>query len=178
MKQQDWINGLTNKTQYFKETISALQKKDDVTLNKRLTPESWSVLECIEHLNRYGDFYLPALRNQISLSTAPSNSVFKSSWLGSYFAKSMEPKEKLNKMKTFRDKNPIHSQLDSRVIEKCLAQQEEMLELLKLSENKSLHAIRIPTTLSKWIRMNAGDTFHFIIQHNLRHLKQIENILN
>ena len=84
--------------------------------------------------------------------------------------------EKLNKMKTFKDKNPIHSQLDRKVIDICLQQQQEILDLLKLSESKSLQAIRIPTTLSKWIRMNAGDTFHFIIQHNLRHLKQMHNI--
>lgn len=176
MEQQAWIKGLEEKTQFFLDAISQLNHLDDDTLNKRPAPESWSILECVEHLNRYGDFYLPALRNEITQSKKTASLHFKSGWLGSYFAKSIAPKEKLNKMKTFKDKNPIHSQLDRKVIETCLQQQQEILDLLKLSENKSLQAIRIPTTLSKWIRMNAGDTFHFIIQHNLRHLKQIVRI--
>lgn len=37
-------------------------------LNWRNTPESWSILECLEHLNLYGDYYLPEIENRMITS--------------------------------------------------------------------------------------------------------------
>ena len=68
-------------------------------LNWRAEQDSWSVLECFEHLNLYGDFYIPEIKIKIESSKTQSKDNFKSGILGNYFAKSMLPKEKLNKMK-------------------------------------------------------------------------------
>jgi hypothetical protein len=42
----------------------------------------------------------------------------------------MLPKEKLNKMKTFKDKNPLNAKLDKAVIDKFTNQQTKLLELI------------------------------------------------
>ncbi|MGA4923361.1 hypothetical protein, partial [Bacillus subtilis] len=78
--------------------------------------------ECLEHLNLYAKFYLPEIENAIQKTKSKRQEEFKSGFWGNYFAKSMLPKEKLNKMKTAKDKNPLNSKLDKNVIENFIAQ--------------------------------------------------------
>jgi len=145
-------------------------------LRWRENPHSWNILECLEHLNLYGDFYLPQIAHKIKHSNTKSETHFKSGILGNYFAKSMLPKEKLNKMKTFKDKNPLHSNLDPTVMDKFIAQQNTLLDLLHQAKNVSLNKVKIETSLSSLIKIKLGDTFQFFINHIIRHLKQIEKI--
>ena len=101
-------------------------------LNSRPTAESWSALECLEHLNLYGDFYLPEIRLRIKSSKHQPEEFFYSGLLGNYFSKSMLPREKLKKIKTFKDKDPIGSKLDMSTLRRFLEQQKELIELLEL----------------------------------------------
>lgn len=145
-------------------------------LTWRPAPESWNILECLEHLNLYGDFYLPEIEKSIQNSKTTSEPEFRSGLLGNYFANSMLPKAQLNKMKTFKNKNPIHADLDKAVIDRFIAQQLHLLELLEAARQVSLNKIKIKTTLSSLLRLKLGDTFRFFVHHNIRHGKQIEHI--
>lgn len=147
------------------------------TLNFKENADKWSMLECIEHLNLYGDHYFPEMEKAIQSATSVSEPLFKSGWLGKYFAESMLPKEKLNKMKTFKDKNPANSKLDIKVLDRFVEQQKHLLKLLDMSNKVSLENVRIKTTLSSLLRLKLGDTFQFVINHNMRHLKQAEEVL-
>jgi len=153
-----------------------LQSYDLNTLTWKENEISWSILECLEHLNLYGDFYLPQIEKEIKNSTTKTDLEFKSGVLGNYFAKSMLPKEKLNKMKTFKDKNPLNAQLDKSVIDRFINQQIKLLELLNQSRNVSLNKVKIKTSISSLIKLKLGDTFHFFINHIIRHLNQIDRI--
>jgi len=93
-----------------------------------------------------------------------------------YFVESMLPKPKPNKAKTFRSMDPIHSRLDKSVIDRFIEQQDSMIKLLEISKNKNLNRIRIPVSISKLIKLKLGDTFRFVIYHNIRHIQQIKNI--
>lgn len=139
---------------------------------------TWSVLECIEHLNLYGDFYLPVIKTQMDKSKHQGfTPVFKSSWLGNYFAQTLLPKEKLNKMKTFADKDANGSTLDKSVLEKFVQQQQEMLLLLEQAAQVNLTKITTGITITNWIKIRLGDTFRVVIYHNDRHRVQAENVL-
>lgn len=154
----------------------ALKDYDISRLTWREHPASWNILECLEHLNLYGDYYLPLIKQKISQSNTTHETHFKSGMLGNYFAKSMLPKEKLNKMKTFKDKNPLNSNLDKSVIDTFIKQQIELLDLLNQSRTVSLNKIKIETSISNLIKIKLGDTFQFLINHIIRHLKQVERI--
>lgn len=145
-------------------------------LNWRVEKDSWSILECFEHLNLYGDFYIPEIKKRIESSKTQSIENFKSGILGNYFAKSMLPKEKLNKMKTFKDKNPISSKLDKSTIERFISQQEQILNLLDKSREIDLNKTKTAISISKLIKMKIGDTFRVVVYHNERHLVQAEKI--
>ena len=152
-----------------------LKQKTDIELNWKQNSESWSILECLEHLNLYGHFYITEIEKAILNSKNKSEERFKSGILGNYFAESMLPKQKLNKMKTFKDKNPINSKLDRKVIEEFINQQIKIIDLLNKSKSVSLNKNKVKITLTKWIKLKLGDTFRFVINHNVRHIKQIEN---
>ncbi len=174
---QQLINELIAKT---KETINAVERYkllDIQTLNWRINDQSWSVLECVAHLNLYGDFYLPEIDKQLSNAKLGSDNDVKGGFLGQYFAKSMLPKEKLNKMKTFKDKNPIHTQLNFHELDKFINQQIQLLVLLEKSRQYYLNKIKISISISKLLKLRLGDTFQFYINHQLRHLSQMERVL-
>ena len=152
-----------------------LKEKNETELNWKANTESWSILECLEHLNLYGYFYIPEIEKTILNSKQKSEKEFKSRMLGNYFAKSMLPKQKLNKMKTFKDKNPLNSYLNRKVIDEFVNQQIKTIDLLNKSKVVSLNKNKVEITLTKWIKLKLGDTFRFLINHNIRHIKQIEN---
>ena len=155
--------------------VELLKQKSETELNWKENSESWSVLECLEHLNLYGYFYIQEIEKTILKSKQKSETEFKSGFLGNYFAESMLPKQKLNKMKTFKDKNPLNSNLDTKVIDEFINQQIKTIDLLNKSKIVSLNKNKVKITLTKWIKLKLGDTFRFVINHNIRHIKQIEN---
>jgi hypothetical protein len=173
---QQLLEELREQTLSFIKRAEELQLESFEKLNWKENPTSWSVLECLEHLNLYGDFYIPELRKQLQTNVSTSETTFKSGILGNYFAKSMLPKEKLNKMKTFKDKNPVNSQLTIQVIERFIQQQNQLLELLDLAKSKNLNAIKTKITIPL-IKLKVGDTFRFLINHNVRHFEQLEDVL-
>jgi len=176
MQSEKLLQSLIEQTKHIINQAEKLKSYDLHTLTWKADPTSWSILECLEHLNLYGDFYLPQIEDKIKNSSTQSEPEFKSGWLGDYFAKSMLPKEKLNKMKTFKDKNPLNAKLDERVIDRFIGQQIKLLDLLSLSGNVSLNKIKISTSISKLIRLKLGDTFRFYINHMIRHMKQVDKV--
>lgn len=177
MKAQEILKRCSQQTKMFIARAEALKAIQENQLTWKQNPESWSVLECLEHLNLYADFYNPAIRSAIENSKSVPTESFKSGWLGGYFAKSMLPKEKFNKMKTFKDKNPIYASLDSAVIDRFIAQQNEFLTLLNQAEKVNLNTAKTPVTISKLIRLKLGDTFQFLVNHNIRHFEQLDRVL-
>lgn len=145
-------------------------------LNWKAEKESWSILECLEHLNLYGDFYTPEITKRIESSKTFPNKSFKSGLLGNYFAKMMLPSENINKMKTFKDKDPIGSQLDKTVIDNFISHQEKLLTLLNKSRQIDLNKTKTAISISKFIKLKIGDTFRIVIYHNERHIVQANKV--
>ncbi|KGO90797.1 DinB family protein [Flavobacterium suncheonense] len=177
MKTKDLIWGLKNSVHQHIDFAQQLQTLSDTALNWRTDAESWSVLECLEHLNRYGNFYLPEIEKSMQNATDAPDSEFRPGLLGDYFAKSMQPKAKLNKMKTFKQMNPSGSTLNRKVIDTFILQQHKMLELLENSQSANLNKVKTGISIAKWIRIKLGDTFRFVIYHNQRHVLQAEKVL-
>ncbi len=158
-------------------TVNGFKSLTEEQLNFKKSVESWSILECLEHLNLYGDFYLKEIEKQIL--AAPKNEKaksFKSGWLGNYFANSMLPKNgKVNKMKTFKKMDPANSNLPLTTIDRFLKQQEHLQTLLKLAETVDLTKTTTGITLTSLLRFRLGDTFRFFINHIERHVLQAAN---
>lgn len=172
-KNQDLITNLVKRTQEVLNQAQELLNQTEENLNKKKDAESWSALECIEHLNRYGDFYLPEVKRQITGAPAVNETtVFKAGLLGNYFAKGMLPKENLNKMKTFKVMNASGSVLDTEVLHKFIQQQHQWLDLLTSCRTVNMTKVKTAISISKFIKLRLGDTLRVVIYHNQRHLLQ------
>lgn len=176
MQSEQFIQQRIEQTRQAINYVEKLKNYDLRTLTWRENETAWNMLECLAHLNLYGDFYLPQIEAKIKNSNTQTEPAFKSGLLGNYFAKSMLPKEKLNKMNTFKYKNPLNAKLDKDVIDKFILQEMHLLDLLSQARNVSLNKVKISTSISSLLRLNLGDTFQFFVNHILRHLNQIDKI--
>ncbi|WGH76562.1 DinB family protein [Tenacibaculum tangerinum] len=158
--------------------VASLNEFSEIDLQKKEDEKSWSVIECLEHLNRYADFYNRELTKQLERSKLPKSVMFKPGYFGNKFALQMLPKEGMKTMNTFKSKNPIHSKLDAqKVMADFLDNQFELLRLLEVAEEKDLTKIKTAITLP-FLKFRIGDTFRFVIFHNERHIVQAKKALH
>jgi len=145
-------------------------------------PNQWSAAQCLEHLNSYGRYYLPAIEKAISgsMNNKPAE-YFKSSWLGNYFYKSMLPQENgqlKNKMRSPRNHQPGIQLNSVEVLNEFISQLETLGRLLTEARNIDLNKARVPISISPFIKLKLGDVFLFLIAHINRHILQAEKALN
>lgn len=163
---------LRNMCVRHQKDLEALSSLSDQELQSKPGPEAWNAIECIEHLNRYGRFYLPEIKKRLQNSSAKPAETFKSGLLGDYFAESMLPKPGFKTMNTFKVMNPLNADLDHSALHEFSDQLKEILELLEMARYKNLNRIRTSISISKLIKLKLGDTFRVVIYHNERHLQQ------
>lgn len=172
------ITDLIDRTEQIILRVEAWKNYSDLILNGRPSSDSWSAMECLEHLNRYGDFYIPEISERMQNSVKDREaSKFTSSMLGEYFAKSMLPKEKLNKMKTFKSMNPSLSGIRPEVKTEFIDQQRRLLKLLDRAKEVDLTRTKTSISISKWIKLRLGDTLRVVVYHNERHIVQAEKAI-
>ncbi|MCU7550901.1 DinB family protein [Chitinophagaceae bacterium LB-8] len=172
------IEDLLNRTEKATRAVKRFKELSIEQLNYKKSATEWSVLECIEHLNLYGDFYLVEIEKQILAhkSKAPST-VFKSGLLGNYFANLMQVKDgKVNKMKSPKDKNPVNSVLTPTTLDRFLKQQERLKSLLIQAQHVDLTKTKTAISLTGLVQLRLGDTFRFFVYHIERHVLQAERI--
>lgn len=171
------LDSLENQVElHLQESIRIFQNLPAEALLKPASNGGWSIAQCLEHLNSYGDFYLPeiakALQGNQVANPAPT---FKSGWLGSYFTQMMQPGSR-KKMKAFKNHIPA-AQLDpAEVVATFIQQQETLLKYLRLAKRADLHK-RLPISISRFVRLQLGDVFQFVIAHDERHIQQAKRQL-
>lgn len=181
MKQD--LNAMINELEAIirdcRQKVGELKTADLSLLQQKASSASWSTLECIEHLNLYGDFYLPEMERSLLTARPLRAKKFKSGLLGGYFAKLMkvDADGKMTKMKAPADKNPSMTELGPVVLDRFIKQLDMLLGLLERGRKVDLMRAKTPITLSKWIRLSLGDTFRFNVFHIERHMRQAERAL-
>ena len=171
----DLLEDLKTRTTEVLKAAEEMAGRPLEDINQKPSPEKWSALECLEHLNKYGDFYLPEIRARLKEANPGNGTTFKSGFLGNKFALMMLPGAK--PMQTFKNMNPSISGLRKNVLDEFIAQQKEMLELIDDCQNYKLTKIKTSISISKWIKLKLGDTLRVVIYHNQRHLEQAKNAL-
>ncbi len=174
---QQLLSELSQQVNRHKASAVRWLASADKDLNFKASADSWSVLECIEHLNRYGNFYIPEISKRLANNTTSPETFFRSGWLGNYFAKSMMPGETMRPIKTFASMNPAGSRLDKQVLHTFIGQQDRLLELLAQAATVSLKDTKTAISLTRLIRLRLGDTFRFVIYHNHRHMVQAQRLI-
>lgn len=174
---EELVATLIEKTRLSINKAEGLNRYSEEALRYKKQPNEWNALECIEHLNLYGDYYNPEIRQCIQNSKFDSNEKFKSGLIGNYFVRLIRPKEELNKMKTLAVNDPIDRQLESAVIDTFIEQQKVFLDLIQDAKDVSLTRTKTGISISKLMKLRLGDTLRFVTAHNERHLIQAESMV-
>lgn len=169
------LNDLRERTTFCLRKAEAFREYPLSAQNAKAAANRWSALECLEHLNRYGNFYLPELAKRIAESPHPASPTFTSGFIGDRFAKMLLPGTK--KMSTFASMNPSGSQLSEQVVQTFIGQQQQLLQLLEKAHKVNLNKTKTSISISKLLKLRLGDTLRVVIYHNQRHILQAEAAL-
>ena len=169
------LEDLIARTDLVLADCARLKELSEEELNHQPVPGKWSPLECLEHLNRYGDFYLPEIEKRLNNAAKSDAAIFKSGMLGNYFAKSMLPDAKA--MHTFKNMNPSFSSIRKDTLDTFINQQNRYRKLLEKAKDYNLNGIKTSISISKLIKLKLGDTFRVVIYHNQRHMEQAKRAL-
>jgi uncharacterized damage-inducible protein DinB len=161
---------------HIRKAIADYQNMEDELLLQPAKDGGWSIAQCLDHLNGYGYFYFPLMKNGMA-QRVKANPDYHSTWLGDKFTASLHPDTGKMKMKAFKGHRPSRELNAKAVVAEFIRQQEDLLGMMKLARQRDLTSIKIPTSISRWIRMNLGDTFRFIVAHNERHMRQADRVL-
>jgi uncharacterized damage-inducible protein DinB len=168
------LNHLENQVEnHLQQVLSKFQNANDDTLLKTSNTVGWSIAQCLEHLNTYGNYYLPLFEKGLSESPdKPEANNIKSSWLGRKAIDSMNPETGKKKFKAFKNYTP-QSNLDAKaVVAEFINQQERLLQIIRLAKSKDIQQIKIAISIAKFLKLNLGDALQFLIVHNERHIQQ------
>jgi hypothetical protein len=143
-------------------------------LNHQPAPGAWSILECLEHLNRYSRYYnerLAKALTQPGISANAKEAEVSYSWLGGQFIRMMAPGN-TKKAKTLDRMNPSGSRLGREVLTEFARHQQHLLELLAQAHSADLNRKAVPIEFFKLLKMRLGETFEFVVLHEQRHVQQ------
>lgn len=159
------------------DTFSTLDK---VQLTKRPSPNQWSILECIEHMNIANAHYISQFDVKLPAAKPTMNAnKFKPGLMGNYFVKMIKPKSDgviPSPMKTMKKFIP-ELKVNDDTIKNFLADQEGIIKALELSKQLDLNKIKITSAIGPIVTFKLGDAFRFIIGHNQRHIIQAKRVL-
>ncbi len=181
MQSEMLLNNLSKEVETIQnDVLNQFEKIPLEILNWKENAESWSIAECLEHLNIYSAYYLPAIEMQINQARKDSENLkreAKSTWFGKFSIKSIDPAN-VKKQKTLKHLNPSNSQLEANVVKRFQDNQTKLLKLLKEAKSINLNKVKIPVEFFKLVKINAGDCFQFLIAHEKRHIIQATNAKN
>ncbi|SFQ28559.1 DinB family protein [Hymenobacter arizonensis] len=140
-------------------------------LNHKPAPTAWSILECLEHLNRYSRYYNPRFAQALAHARPSAEAEVRYSWVGRKFIEMIAPTNP-KKAKAFGYMNPSGSQLDRETLTEFCAHQQQLLALLAQARHTDLNRKAVPVEFLKLLKLRLGETFELQVLHEQRHVQQ------
>lgn len=146
-------------------------------INWKPSAESWSIGQCFEHLIKSNELYFADFeriakgdrKNSFLENFSPFSRFF-----GKFIANSL--KKDSQKVKTIPDAVPP-SKIEADIIEKFAKHQAELIEKIGQMKNADWNKTRLTSPFLKVATYNLNDTFQIIIEHERRHFRQAERVL-
>lgn len=143
-------------------------------LNIKPSIKSWSAIECIEHLNQIGLFYVSEFERVVQLVTnVNKEESTQSTFMGRLMLSLMLPKKDnvTFKMKTFKQFKPIEIN-ENECINGFINQLERIKRVLKEIDSIEISDVKINSAIGSYLKFNLSDALQFVIAHIERHLIQ------
>ncbi|EAY27351.1 DinB family protein [Microscilla marina] len=145
--------------------------------------QSWSMAECLEHLNIYARFYHSEIKRVLAQAPAayqkPVEQVH-SNWLGKFSINGVKLNEAgvpIKKARTVKKFEPIISlQSPQHVYQEFLQHQHTLTQLITQAKHVHLNKLKTRTSLHPLVKLRLGDCIHFVVAHNQRHMAQAQRV--
>lgn len=168
------INNVENIIMTVEKEFNPLFIKE---LNWKKNVDKWSILECLEHLNRYHAYYNTAIKQALAATkTNTTDSEYKNGWFGKMSINMMSPNNP-KKQKAIAKFNPVGSQLTKDTLTQFLDYQQELLVLLDQAKVKNINQRKVPVEFFKLMKMKIGDALTFVVTHEQRHILQAQAVI-
>jgi DinB superfamily len=141
-------------------------------LNWQPELNAWSVGQCLEHLCRTNDVYLPAMSS--SLPGKPPSAVpdITPGWFGRWFLRSYVEPSPSTKRATAPKMIVPNSRVESSVLDHFLRSNQAARELVRHASNYDVNRIRFRNPFIPIIRFTLGTGLEIVSKHEQRHLFQ------
>lgn len=145
--------------------------------------KSWSIAQCLAHLNAYYSFYIPVFRERIKNTRFRTpGEYFVSSPLGTASILSVKlgkVKNVKRRLKAAKDYNPlVNATLKTEnAVQDFLNYQDEMLKILSDSRFINIRKAKCTLAVTALIKLRLGDAFQVVVYHNERHVEQAKNVM-
>ena len=179
-KSEELIDQLEQDIRQIIAAAEHLKTADPIKLNYTSKEGTWSVAQTLEHLNLYNRHYLPIIEKSMVHITKDLSAWFVPGFWGNYFTRMISPTnvyEIKNKMKTGKAFIPSKGENVDAVFSEFLQHQNKYLHILEVVRRRNLNNIRIPVSISRFIRLKLGDILRFLVAHQQRHMIQARNAL-
>ena len=143
----------------------------------RPSQDSWSVAECLDHLNATARVYLPSLDEGISDAIRRGvygEGPFKYNWLGRLSVRFSDLRVRL---KATDDVQPGPGRTRREILSAFRAYQVQYIDRLRQANGVDLARARVRMPVSSWIRIPLGSGFALMISHSRRHLAQARRVI-
>ncbi|MCB2409180.1 DinB family protein [Hymenobacter lucidus] len=167
------LRQLTDQVQELRATVDTqLRPLSSRQLNFKPSATSWSVLECLEHLNRYSRFYNAELAKALHGQNQRYNPhEVGFTWLGRKSYDTVRP-DNGQQHKTIKHMNPAGSALGPAVLQEFLEHQEQLLEVLGAAKGANLNRKAVRIEFFRLLKLRVGEALQFVVAHEQRHVQQ------
>jgi hypothetical protein len=151
---------------------------DDERLNWRPDERSWSVAQCLDHLNVANHAYLVPMREALEKARRKGVSrrgAIQPGLLERWFVANLEPPPK-RRLPAPRKNVPAARKAGAEVMADWRRLQAEVRDLLREAAGIDLNRTRFANPFIPLIRFTAGTGFRVIAAHERRHLWQAERV--
>ena len=149
----------------------------DAQLRTQPAPGSWSIVECLEHLNVAERYYVRQLQHKTDqlglVQHNPDDQMVESDWIGRLVLRFLDPKSTVKipapgilRPRSASALNP--ADVMGQFLELQTLQRELLNKLPYLDWNQQ----KVSTMYANWLKMRLGDTIQMLVVHTERHLGQ------
>lgn len=145
----------------------------------RARPDTWSVAQCLEHLNVTARLYLPSIDTGIAdairrglYATGP----YRYNWPGRLLVALLEPPVRL-RVKSPASFHPAPARPRREIMAAFHAYQVQYIDRLRQSSGLDLARARVSSPVATWLQIPLGSGFAAMAAHERRHLWQGRRVL-
>jgi hypothetical protein len=142
-------------------------------------PESWSVAQCMDHLNSTARAYLPMLDEGVADAIRRglyNPGPYRYNWIGRLMAWVVHPNTRIRASAPKAFQPPVDRPRHD-IMAAFRAYQVQYIDRLRQANGLDLARARVASPVVRWIRMPLGSGFVMMIAHERRHLQQARRVI-